>query len=315
MADTRKLQDQAGGRDDISLDASRCLRMRFSESGCRRCADACPHGAIGLEGALSVDPGRCAGCLLCTAACPSGALEQGRDFHGCVMQLSRVPDPVLGCNRTSDRANATLACLGALAEEHLVVLSHTLSGKLTLNMTKCGDCPNAGIVSVILQRLRDVAEAGLFDSSCRIGLAEAPGDLEFVEESLGRRGFFKAFRNSITRSAAVVLSSTDEQAERRTEYAGKRLPARRALLAEIRKSLSPAKEERVRQRFDYTVSFDSNCTACQGCVAICPTGALQIEDPEKNPAFNVALCTGCGLCGEFCMDGAVKVTGLGLNPE
>ena len=315
MADTPKPQDQAGSREDISIDASRCLRMRFSESRCRRCADACPHGAIGLKDTLSVDPGRCTGCLLCTAACPSGALEQGRDFHGCMMQLSRVPDPVLGCNRTSDRAHATLACLGALAEEHLVVLSHTLSGKLTLNMTRCGDCPNVGIVGELLQRLHGIAEAGLLDSGSRIVLAESPGDMKFSEESVGRRGFFKAFRNSIFKSAAVVLSSTAEQVERRSDYSSKRLPIRRELLKDIRKSLSPATEERIRQRFDSSVSFDSSCTTCQGCVAICPVGALQTDDLEKIPVFSAGLCTGCGLCGEFCMDGALAVRTVRSTPE
>lgn len=309
MADN-PARSQARGRYDLLIDGSRCLRMRFSESSCRRCSDACPYGAISLDGTLSVDPVLCTGCLGCTVSCPSGAFEQAGDFCALVAQLSRVPDPVLGCDRTRDNAHATVACLGGLAEEHLVALSHTLSGKVTLNLTCCGDCPNDGIVSQLLQRLHHLAEAELFDSGSRIVLAESPADLGFTEESVDRRSFFKAFRNSIFKSAALVLSSTGERAERRTEYSRKRVPIRRAILSDLRKGFSPSIEERLRQRFDSQISFNSSCTSCQGCVAICPTGALQAAQPEQSPAFNAALCTGCGLCGEFCMDGAVVVERL-----
>src|SRR5512140_2953940 len=89
-------------RADLTVDASRCLRMRFSESSCRRCTDICPHGAVTLGSGLSLNPEQCRGCLLCTAVCPSGALEQNNDFSDCLAQLSRVPDPVLGCIRTKE---------------------------------------------------------------------------------------------------------------------------------------------------------------------------------------------------------------------
>lgn len=301
-----------GSSDDLRMDPSRCSRMRFCESGCRRCLEICPRDAIALEGALSVDPQRCSGCLLCTAACPTGALEQGVDFHACLTRLSRVPDPVLGCSRTGDKANATVTCLGGLAEEHLVALSHTLSGKVTLNLTNCGDCPNGGMVSHLLERLHDLAEAALFDSNSRIVLAQTEADLTFTEEGVGRRGFFKAFRNSIFKSASVVLSSSaGERAETRLQYSSKRLPAGRSLLSELRKGIAPAMEKRIRNHFDFQVSFNDGCTHCHGCVAICPTAALRTDQPERPPAFSDGLCTGCGLCEEFCLDGALSVRGRG----
>jgi formate hydrogenlyase subunit 6/NADH:ubiquinone oxidoreductase subunit I len=71
--------------------------------------------------------------------------------------------------------------------------------------------------------------------------------------------------------------------------------------------LSPELEIRIRKRFDASVSFAEACTGCQGCVAICPTGALQTGLADMSPTFLPLLCTGCGLCHEFCLDGAVQV--------
>lgn len=308
MADNRTLQTATGGRDDLQIEVSRCLPMRFSESSCRRCAAVCPHGAVSLDGILSINPNHCTGCLLCTAVCPSGALEQRSGFSLCLAQLSRVPEPIIGCIRTKERSNATLTCLGGLSEEHLVALSYLLSGKVTLNLTACRDCPNASIIPPLQQRLDAISQAGLVENSCRIVIAESAQDLTYCDESVGRRSFFKAFRNSLFKSASVVLSTTIEQPERRTEYAGKRVPVRRELLNRIRSSLSQDLEFRTRQHFDACISFDQTCTACQGCVAICPAGALQTVQSDITPTFNQLLCTGCGLCGEFCLDGALQIS-------
>jgi ferredoxin len=43
-------------------------------TGCGICVDACPVGAIVLEGVAMVGPG-CTGCGLCESSCPNGAIS------------------------------------------------------------------------------------------------------------------------------------------------------------------------------------------------------------------------------------------------
>jgi len=290
------------------VDASRCLRMRFSDSSCRHCVDICPHGAVRLDGGLAIETELCRGCLLCTTVCPVGAVEQNIDYFACLAQLSRVPDPVLGCIRTKDRSNAAVACLGGLSEEHVLALYHIQAGRLTLNLSLCSDCPNDPMIIRLRQRLNIISDAGLSYSNCRVVLAESAQDIHYRDESVDRRSFFKSFRNSLFKSADNILSANNEQTERRNEYAGKRVPIRRELLNSIRNRLLPELEHQTRKHFDSCVSFDDTCTRCQGCVAICPTGAMKTDLPDTPPVFDQLVCTGCGLCVEFCLDGAVRIS-------
>lgn len=304
MADIKKL---TGSRDDLVVDASRCLRMRFSESRCLSCVDICPQRAMSLDECLTINPDHCSACLLCTSACPVGAVEQVSSFSDILVQLSRVPDPVLGCLRTTKSSNATSACLGGLSEEHLVALCHTLSGKLTLNISLCSNCPNSEIVHHLQQRIEFISEAGLLEGGCSIATAESGQDIDLCNESVNRRSFFNSIRKSLFQTAAILLSNNNEQTVRHSEYAGKRLPIRRGLLNEARNKLSIKLAERLGKQFDSSVSFNETCTMCLGCVAICPTGALTAVELEETPTFDYLLCTGCQLCSEFCLDKAVNI--------
>lgn len=297
-----------GSRDDLAMDASRCLRMRYSASNCRRCIAICPQGAITVDNAVAIHPEQCRGCLLCTSVCPAGALEQADDFTACLAKLAKVPQPVLGCVRTSENSNATLACLGGLSEEHLLALYHTLAGRLTLNISRCGECCNQAMVGMLRERLERLADAGLSGDSCCIELVGSLQEIHYRDEPVDRRSFFRSLGSSLFTSAAVMLSGNDQHIECHNDYAGKRVPKRRELLNSSRNKLSHELQECLEAHFDSCVTFDENCTKCQGCVAICPTGALRSEHLELPPVVDRLICTGCGVCEEFCCDGALLLS-------
>jgi ferredoxin len=169
------------------------------------------------------------------------------------------------------------------------------------------------MIAELKQRVETLSAADLLSGGCNLVITESAEDIHYRAESVDRRSFFKSFRTSLLTSAAVILSSNNEQTELRTDYSRKRLPIRRALLNSTRNRLSMELLSQLQKSFDSYVSFNENCINCQGCVAICPTGALKTKQGDILPEFDHMLCTGCGLCREFCMDEALRISGCNIN--
>lgn len=60
----------------LSVQPHRCVVVRNRNATCRRCAEACPTGAIAVaDNDLAVAPEACVGCATCATVCPTAALE------------------------------------------------------------------------------------------------------------------------------------------------------------------------------------------------------------------------------------------------
>ncbi|MHC4462934.1 MAG: FAD-dependent oxidoreductase, partial [Planctomycetota bacterium] len=53
-----------------------------------------------------------------------------------------------------------------------------------------------------------------------------------------------------------------------------------------------------------------NCAACGACAAVCPFGAIEIDEIKHVAVVNEALCKGCGACSATCRSGAIDLRGF-----
>jgi heterodisulfide reductase subunit A len=52
------------------------------------------------------------------------------------------------------------------------------------------------------------------------------------------------------------------------------------------------------------------CSGCQGCIEVCPYGAVGLDESKKKAQINAALCKGCGACSAACPSEAVALMGF-----
>ncbi|MFL6839436.1 MAG: DUF362 domain-containing protein, partial [Bradyrhizobium sp.] len=75
----------------IQFEESLCAHSRSSITGCTRCLDLCPTGAITPNGnAVTIDANVCAGCGACASACPTGAASYSLPSADALMRRLRT---------------------------------------------------------------------------------------------------------------------------------------------------------------------------------------------------------------------------------
>lgn len=50
----------------------------------------------------------------------------------------------------------------------------------------------------------------------------------------------------------------------------------------------------------------NNCTKCETCMRVCPTGAIKIQENEFK--IDLKRCIFCGNCSFYCPKGAIKMS-------
>ncbi|HEY0837157.1 MAG TPA: 4Fe-4S binding protein [Azospirillum sp.] len=297
---------------------SRCGHSRFGQTGCTRCMDVCPEGAISsIAQSIALNPSACRGCESCVAACPSGAM--------------RLVEP------DDDPSPALLALRGRLASGGATVLVvHGAGyGEDLLNAveTEAGGLPD-GTVRVALPRL------GAFDiEALLLALAWGAGAVRVVF-GRGDRGLTAGLERTLEVADAVVaglglgggrfgIIEEDDPwvlGERLRAVTIVPAPPSAGMDGDVpfrawpRAALFQTVDRLRRHGTEATeavalppgapfgaVEVDAaRCTLCYGCARACPTGALLTSSGTPRLGFVERLCIQCGLCRATCPERAVS---------
>lgn len=284
-----------------SYSATHCLSVRGT--GCRACADVCPHEAITIQRTVKIDPIDCTGCGLCVAACPSHALAP-RD---------RAPtERALRCSRVRGDG-ASVLCLARLQATDLVRMAAG-GARVTLARSDCGAC-DVGGAAVPAAVAGAVAEAaGLLALHGReLGLDVVEVDhfeIPVDRRELSRRELLSGGWREVRRTSGTLLAPLERFADPEEPPAGGQpLPAEHRRRLRAIELAAPAPATLVPLRLP---EVQEGCILCPACTRACPTNALRrVFDGDAAGGARLELeadrCVDCDACVVACPVDVVRM--------
>lgn len=289
----------------IALTPSLCAHSRAGQSGCSRCLDACPTGAITPDGDhVAIDPLVCAGCGACSSLCPSGAISFDAPPAEHVLNQIRVAadayaraggqNPRLLVHDTHGRQMIALSArhgrglpadVIALQVDSLGRFSHAdmlaaLAGgfaAVTLLLAPSSDRDQIGF---------QIQLASAMGGGDRLHMIDTP-DPDAMSDALYDQPVI-----AVTARPVLAMGSQRQVA---------RLSARALLDGDQPAALPPSAPYGA-------VSLDRDaCTLCLSCASLCPSGALTDNPDRPELRFQEDACLQCGLCAHICPEDAITL--------
>ena len=298
-----KLESQS-----LAVQPSRCVVVRNRNASCRRCAEACPTGAILVEGNdLAVAPERCVGCGTCATVCPTAALESKKPDD---KELLRAAVAAMQANDGAavimDAAMQAVAegkydpakvvvvkSLGRVDESLIAVLA---AGGATSIVLVAGPVEDASAASdrtaqLVCDTAALLLETWGSDVSVKLTskLPRSVRRTEPAEFDTGRRGFFSSVRDEARAAAAITaehvvrekLGAEEPEEPKFAKVAEDGtlphfLPERRGRLLLALSNLGSPEDVMILTRlFGHVIIDGEKCTSCQMCATFCPIEAIR----------------------------------------
>ena len=296
-----------------------CAHSRNRRTGCTRCLDVCPTGAITPDGDhVTIDPYVCAGCGACHAVCPTGAATYAQPGPFALLERVRL---LLGTYLDAGGKAPVLLIHDAGHGRPLIDLLARLGPGLPARVIpmEVGEVTALGIEAFAFAMAFGAAEVRVLGPARpRIDTATLRGLVEMADGVLQGLGFGEGRVALIETDDPEELGSVLYGLERREGAARPEtvLPfgEKRDLMKASLRSLHAVAPEPVDAlalpagapfgRIEVDVD---GCTMCFSCFNVCPSGAISDHPEKPQLSFLEDACVQCGLCANTCPENVITL--------
>jgi ferredoxin len=303
----------------IHFEEALCAHSRSGITGCTRCLDLCPTGAIAPNGnSVAIDANVCAGCGSCASACPTGAAAYSLPSADALMRRLRT---LLHTYRKAGGSNAIVlfhdgehgdAIIDALARFGAGLPANVLPQRVN-EVTQLGPeiiaavfaYGGSGVAMVTRARPRhDIS-----------GLRQAVALSDGIISALGfGAGLVRIIETDDPDQLRLMLDAAPVGVATQKPAGFVPRGAKRGVLETTFRELhlvapSPVDTVPLAPGAPFGgVKLDvDGCTLCHACVTACPTGALSDNPDRPMLRFTESLCVQCGLCESTCPEKVIAL--------
>jgi ferredoxin len=317
-----KARDLVGSFDKpkyVNFTAALCAHSRSGLTGCHRCLDLCPTGAITPNGDyVKINAEICAGCGQCATACPTGAASYALPPADALLHKLRA---MLLTYREAGGSNAVLLFHDGQHGSALIDALARYGDGLPANVLPLAvnEVTQVGLEALVASFAHGAAAIRfLLRAKPRHDVAGLTQTIAMADAILSGLGFSGRRVSTIETDDPDVLGealraiepapTVEHPATFRT--AGKRRDLLRLALSELHR-IAPVPADVIALPEGaplgaISVNVDG-CTLCLSCVSVCPTGALR-DDPERPMLkFVEDACVQCGLCQSTCPEKVITL--------
>lgn len=293
----------------LRLEEALCAHSRAGQTGCTRCLDVCPTGAILPDGDhVAVDPMICAGCGACSALCPSGAISYDAPPVGEVLQRMRV------LAETYIRAGGTAPRLLVHDADH--------GAEMMRLAARFGRGLPGDVIPLAVSALAGFGHSEML-AALAVGfvgvdiLLSPRTEQEPIASELAIAAAMAAGAGGAARLRMLDLSDPDALSD---ELYGRRpaplphaatLPMgnRRQVARLSARALGANTPVALPKGAPYgAVAVDTSaCTLCLSCTSLCPSGAILANEDKPQLRFQEDACLQCGICATICPEKAITL--------